>query len=96
MKIGNSAVESLIQVGAGSVTATDPDTQPTVSPRGATVESDSVKLSSGSNLIALTKASFSNAHTARVQSVASRISAGLYQADSFQTSQAVVEGHLRG
>jgi hypothetical protein len=95
MKIGNSAVESF-QGGAPSVTGTDLETQSTASPRGATVGSDSVKLSSGSNLIALTKASFSNAHIARVQSVASRISAGVYQADSWQTSQAVVEGHLRG
>jgi hypothetical protein len=96
MKIGNSAAESLMQGGAGSVTGIDPETQPSASPRGAKAGSDSVKLSSGSNLIALTKASFSNAHAAKVQSIASRISAGLYQADSLQTSQAVVEGHLCG
>jgi hypothetical protein len=95
MKIANSAVESLIQRGAGSVTGIDPETQAAVSTRAAAA-SDSVKLSSGSNLIALTKASFSNAHTAKVRSIASQVSAGLYQTDSLQTSQAVVEGHLRG
>lgn len=94
MKIGNSAVESLIQGGAGSVTGIDPETQPSERPRSEAA--DSVRLSSGSNLIALTRASFSNTRIAKVRSIALQISAGQYHADSLQTSQAVVEGHLRG
>ncbi len=96
MKIGNSAVESSIQGGAGAITGLDPETQAAASPRDPAGRSDSVKLSSGSNLIALAKSSFSNGHTAKVRSLALQISAGLYQTDSLQTSQAVVEGHLRG
>ena len=96
MIIANSAVESLIERGAGSVTGIDPETAAFTATRAAATKSDSVKLSNGSNLIALTKASFSNAHTAKVRTIASQVSAGFYQIDSRQTSQAVVEGHLRG
>jgi hypothetical protein len=96
MKIGNSAVDSQIQGSAGSVTGVDLETQPSSSLHGGTAGSDSVRLSSGSNLIALTRASFSNVHVAKLRNIASQLSAGLYQADSLQTSQAVVEGHLRG
>jgi hypothetical protein len=96
MKIGNSRVDGLIQGSAGSVTGIDPETQPSSILSGADVGSDSVKLSSGSNLIALTRSSFSGTHTTKVRNIALQISAGLYQTDSLQTSQAMVEGHLRG
>jgi hypothetical protein len=96
MKIADSSVESVLQRGAGALTSVDPETPAAANARLAATGSDSVRLSSGSNLIALTRASFSNAQISKVRSIASQISAGVYQADSLQTSQAVVEGHLRG
>jgi hypothetical protein len=96
MKIANSAVETLSQRVAGSITGIDPEVQASLPTRALATASDSVRLSSGSNLIALTRASFSNAHIVKVRTIASQVSAGLYQTDSLQTSQAVVEGHLRG
>ncbi|HMF77674.1 MAG TPA: hypothetical protein VK604_18605 [Bryobacteraceae bacterium] len=95
MKIGNSGIESLIQSGTGSVTGAGSETHPAAAPPGGGARSDSVTLSNGRNLVALARASLANTNTAKVRSIASQISTGQYLADSMQTSQAVVEGHLR-
>ena len=95
MKIGNSGIERLTEGGAGSVSGVEPEAQAAASTSGGVARLDSVKLSSGSSLVALAKTSVSSTHTAKLRSIASQLGAGLYQADSRQTSQAVVQGHLR-
>jgi hypothetical protein len=94
MKIGNSSIDSLIQGGTGSVNGVDSGGSSAASAR-AGGGSDSVRLSNASNLVALAKATSTDSSAARVQSLSSLIQAGQYQADSFQTSQAVVDGHLQ-
>lgn len=95
MQISNSGVEGAIR-GAGSFSGIDLEAQPAASLLSGPPASDSVRLSSGSHLIALARSSFSDTHTAKVQAIALQIGAGRYQADSGQTSAAVVNGHLRG
>jgi hypothetical protein len=96
MQISKSGIEGPIRGGAGAFGGVDPESQLAASPLSGPTGSDSVKLSSGSHLVALARASFSDTHTAKVRDIASQLNAGLYRADSGQTSEAVVNGHLRG
>jgi anti-sigma28 factor (negative regulator of flagellin synthesis) len=57
--------------------------------------SDSVNLSSASQLLSLAKASASSDRSAKVSSVAALVRSGQYSTDNASVSQAVVEGHIQ-
>jgi anti-sigma28 factor (negative regulator of flagellin synthesis) len=93
MRIGNSSIDSLGSKGAGSVGGVPADSHSAAETQGSAL-SDTVSLSSASNLVSLAKVSTSPVQQAKIQSLAAQLLAGQYQADTAQVSQAVVQSHL--
>jgi anti-sigma28 factor (negative regulator of flagellin synthesis) len=99
MKLTNTSIETL---GSGSTTGTGGagavDGVAGGNSRAAAAKvggSDSVSLSSASQLVNLAKASAAPDRAAQVASVASLVRSGQYSTDNASLSHAVVEGHIQ-
>jgi anti-sigma28 factor (negative regulator of flagellin synthesis) len=90
MRVASNNVDQLGPGGPRAVGTAAPDAK-TVSNGGAT--SDSVRLSSAANLVALAK-SASAARQSKIQDLGNQVRSGAYQTDNAQLSQAVVQGHI--
>jgi anti-sigma28 factor (negative regulator of flagellin synthesis) len=90
MRVASNNVEQLGSGAPRAVGATASDAK-TVSTGSST--SDSVRLSSAANLVALAK-SASAARQSKIQDLGNQVRSGAYQTDNTQLSQAVVQGHI--
>jgi anti-sigma28 factor (negative regulator of flagellin synthesis) len=95
MKITNTSIETLAPGGAGGAGAISGGSDSRAAASKPS-NSDSVSLSSASQLVNLAKASGSSPdRAAKLASVAALVRSGQYSADNASVSHAVVEGHLK-
>jgi anti-sigma28 factor (negative regulator of flagellin synthesis) len=90
MRVASNNVEQLGAGGPRAVGATAADTKTVGTGSSA---SDSVRLSSAANLVALAK-SASAARQSKIQDLGNQVRSGTYRPDNAQLSQAVVQGHI--
>jgi anti-sigma28 factor (negative regulator of flagellin synthesis) len=96
MKLTNTNIETISPGNVGGAAGTNGVGGSSSRVSGALAgDSDSVNLSSASQLLSLAKASASSDRSAKVSSVAALVRSGQYSADSASVSQAVVQGHIQ-
>ncbi len=91
MKITNTSIETLAPAGAGAANGVQANQQGTAA---RTSKTDSVNLSSASQLLSLAKAAAPD-RSAKVSSVAAAVRSGQYSSDNASVSHAVVQGHIK-
>jgi anti-sigma28 factor (negative regulator of flagellin synthesis) len=92
MKITNTSIETLPAAGAGAASGVQASQQGGAS---KTAKTDSVNVSSASQLLNLAKASAAPERSAKVASVAAAVRSGQYSSDIAGVSQAIVGGHIQ-
>ena len=92
MKITNTSIETLPSAGAGAASGLEANHQGTAA---KTAKTDSVNVSSASQLLSLAKASAAPQRAAQVSNVAAAVRSGQYSSDAASVSQALVEGHIQ-
>jgi anti-sigma28 factor (negative regulator of flagellin synthesis) len=92
MKITNTSIETLAPTGAGAANGVPLTSRGTAAKAGTT---DTVNVSSASELLSLAKASAAPERTAKVSNVAAAVRTGQYSADIASVSHAVIEGHIQ-
>jgi anti-sigma28 factor (negative regulator of flagellin synthesis) len=92
MRIGSSNIEQTGSSGVGSVGGAPTDSR---SSGASGSKSDSVNLTSFSNLIALAKAS-PVSQLSKIQALSAEIKSGTYQPDTVEVGRAVVADHIAG
>jgi anti-sigma28 factor (negative regulator of flagellin synthesis) len=92
MKITNTSIETLPSSGAGAANGVQSAQQGSAA---KTAQTDSVNVSSASQLLSLAKASAAPERSAKVSNVAAAVRSGQYSNDIASVSHAVVEGHLQ-
>lgn len=96
MKLTNTSIETVAPGSAGSAASVNGvGGSNSRSGAGKAGSSDSVNLSSASQLLSLAKANAAPDRSAKVSSVAALVRSGQYSADSASVSKAVVEGHIQ-
>ena len=97
MKLTNTSIETLGPGSAGSAAAASgvAGSSSRTAASAKAGSSDSVNLSSASQLLNLAKAGGTTDRSAKVSSVAALVRSGQYTADTAAVSHAVVEGHLQ-
>jgi len=92
MKITNTSIETLAPAGSGAASGVQANQQGTAAKASQT---DSVNLSSASQLLNLAKAAAAPDRSAKVSSVAAAVRSGQYSSDIASVSAAVVQGHIK-
>ena len=92
MKITNSSIETLAPAGTGAASGIQANQQGTAA---KTAKTDSVNLSSASQLLSLAKAAAAPDRSSKVSSVAAAVRSGQYSSDIASVSAAVVQGHIK-
>jgi hypothetical protein len=95
MKLTNTSIETIAPSQTGGsvgVSGAGGGGSRAAAPQGGS--SDSVNLSSASQLLSLAKAGASSDRSAKVVSVAALVRSGQYSADTASVSHAVVQGHI--
>jgi anti-sigma28 factor (negative regulator of flagellin synthesis) len=97
VKLTNTSFETLAPGSAGSAAAASgvAGSNSRAAAAAKAGSSDSVNLSSASQLLGLAKAGASPDRSAKVSSVAALVRSGQYSADTAAVSHAVVEGHIQ-
>jgi anti-sigma28 factor (negative regulator of flagellin synthesis) len=94
MKLTNTSIETLAPSGAGASSAINKAGKDSRAAAASAANSDSVKLSSASQLLNLAKASAPD-RSAKLASIAALVRTGQYSTDTTSVSHAVVEGHIQ-
>jgi anti-sigma28 factor (negative regulator of flagellin synthesis) len=93
MKITNTSIETLAPAGSGAASSVQVNQQGTAA---KTSKTDSVNLSSASQLLSLAKAAAAAPdRSAKVSSVSAAVRSGQYSSDIASVSAAVVQGHIK-
>jgi anti-sigma28 factor (negative regulator of flagellin synthesis) len=92
MKITNTSIETLAPAGTGAASGVSASGQGTSAKAAKT---DSVNVSSASQLLSLAKASATPERSAKVSSVAAALRTGQYSSDIDSVSHAVVQEHIK-
>jgi anti-sigma28 factor (negative regulator of flagellin synthesis) len=93
MKITNTSIETLPPAGAGAANGDVQTTEQGTAAKSA--QTDSVNVSSASQLLNLAKAAAAPERSSKVSSVAAAVRSGQYSSDLASVSRAVVEGHIK-
>lgn len=92
MKITNTSIETLPSSSAGAASGVQAAQQ---AGSARSYKTDSVNVSSASQLLNLAKASAAPDRSAKVSSVAAALRSGQYSSDIASVSQALVGGHIQ-
>jgi anti-sigma28 factor (negative regulator of flagellin synthesis) len=93
MKITNTSIETLAPAGTAAASGVQAAQQGTAT---KTSKTDSVNVSSASQLLSLAKAAaVSPERSAKVSNVAAAVRSGQYSSDNASVSHAVVQGHIK-
>lgn len=98
MKLTNTSIETLAPSSAGGAAGTGSVGSVGGNSRSSSAKaasSDSVSLSSASQLVNLAKASAVPDRASKLANVAALVRSGQYSADTASVSHAVVEGHIQ-
>jgi anti-sigma28 factor (negative regulator of flagellin synthesis) len=92
MKITNTSIETLAPASTGAANGVQATQQGTAA---KTSKTDSVNVSSASQLLSLAKAAAAPDRSAKVSNVAAAVRSGQYSSDIASVSHAVVQGHIK-